>query len=195
ADVPERLPGIAAGLAGRGFTARAYRLALRSSDPRLQRLIYPIPRPAELLSESADAGVDPLLAAAIIRQESAFDPAARSRADAMGLMQVLPSVGAALARADGVREWDAALLFQPEVNLRFGLRHLAQVMRRYGRIEHALAAYNAGSRPTGQWLLQPGAAKDPEVFIERIQYTETRDYVRRVLRNLSVYRALYPRAP
>jgi soluble lytic murein transglycosylase len=158
----------------------------------MQQLGFPLPRPAALFDEARRSGVDPLLAAAIIRQESAFDPAARSRADALGLMQVLPGVGAALARADGVTEWDPALLFQPELNLRFGMAHLAQTLTRYGRLEHALAAYNAGSRPTDRWLALPGAVADPEVFLERIQYVETRDYVRRVLRNLAVYRALHP---
>ena len=182
---------VAAAFGERGFTARAYRLAQRSGDPRMQRLTYPIPWPADLYPLAGTAGVDPLLAAAIIRQESGYEPTAHSRADAMGLMQVLPSVGAALARVEGIREWESALLYQPEINLRFGISHLAQTLRRYARPEHALAAYNAGARPTADWLGFPGAADDPEVFIERIQYVETRDYVRRVLRNLSMYRALY----
>ena len=190
--VPARLPAIAEAFAGRGMTARAFRLAQRSSDPRLQRLVYPLPLPAVLFEEAARAGVDPHLAAAIIRQESGFEPTARSRADALGLMQVLPSVGAALARAERIGEWDSSLLFQPEVSIRFGISHMSQMLRRYSRLEHALAAYNAGSRPTLKWLAQPGAEQDPEVFIERIQYVETRDYVRRVLKNLSMYRALYP---
>ena len=186
------LPEVAAAFAERGFTARAYRLAQRSGDPRMLRLTYPVPWPADLFELAAAAGVDPLLAAAIIRQESGYEPTARSRADAMGLMQVLPSVGAALARVEGIREWEPALLYQPEINLRFGMRHLAQTLQRFARPEHALAAYNAGGRPTADWLGLPGAEEDPEVFIERIQYVETRDYVRRVLRNLSMYRALYP---
>lgn len=189
---PASLPAIASAFAARGLTARAYRLARRSGDVRLQRLVYPIPRPAELLDEAGKAGIDPFLAAAIIRQESGFEPTARSRADALGLMQVLPSVGAAMGRVEGIREWDPSLLFQPEINLRFGIGHLAQILRRYERLEHALAAYNAGSRPAQSWLALPGAEKDPEVFIERIQYVETRDYVRIVLRNLSMYHALYP---
>ena len=188
---PAMLGEVAAAFAERGFTARAYRLAQRSGDPRMLRLTHPIPWPADLYPLAGAAGVDPLLAAAIIRQESGYEPTAHSRADAMGLMQVLPSVGAALARVEGIREWESALLYQPEINLRFGISHLAQTLRRYARPEHALAAYNAGGRPTADWLGLAGAAEDPEVFIERIQYVETRDYVRRVLRNLSVYRALY----
>jgi soluble lytic murein transglycosylase len=107
-------------------------------------------------------------------------------------MQILPGVGAALARADGLREWDSALLYEPEINLRFGLQHLAQGLRRFTRLEAALAGYNAGTRAAEGWLTLPGAREDPEVYIERIQFVETRDYVRRILRNLAVYRALYP---
>ena len=110
-------------------------------------------------------------------------------------MQVVPSLGASLARAEGIRDWDPVLLYQPEVNLHFGLLHLADALRRFPHIEPALASYNAGSRPANQWLALPGAAADPEVYIERIQYVETRDYVRRVLRNLAVYRVLYPTGP
>ncbi len=139
--------------------------------------------------------MDPLLAAAIIRQESAFDPGAHSAADARGLMQVLPSVGATLARGEGIRDWDPTILYQPELNLHFGMTHLAQMLRRFPRLEAALAAYNAGGKPADEWLTRKGAADDPELFIERVQYVETRDYIRRILRNLAVYRVLYPALP
>jgi soluble lytic murein transglycosylase len=175
-----------------GCTARAYRLAIRAGESAPQRLRFPLPRTAGFLEEAREAGVDPLLAAALIRQESGFDPNAHSAADARGLMQVLPGVGAPLARADGIREWDSALLYQPELNLRFGLRHLAQALRRFPGLEPALAGYNAGTRAAQRWLALPGAKADPEVYIERIQFVETRDYVRRILRNMAVYRALYP---
>jgi soluble lytic murein transglycosylase len=136
--------------------------------------------------------VDPWLIAALIRQESGFDPAARSRADARGLMQVLPGLGAGMAGTVGIKDWDPALLYQPEINVQFGVAHLAQTLRRYPRLPVALAAYNAGERPTERWLGLPGSASDPDLFIERIQFAETRDYVRRVLRNFAVYRAFYP---
>lgn len=189
---PAGLPAGAAAFASQGCTARALRLATRAGEAAPQRLLFPLPRTAGFLEEAREAGVDPLLAAALIRQESGFDPAARSPADARGLMQVLPGVGAALARADGIREWDSALLYQPELNLRFGLRHLAQALRRFPALEPALAGYNAGTRAAAAWLALPGAREDAEVYIERIQFVETRDYVRRILRNLAVYQALYP---
>jgi soluble lytic murein transglycosylase len=116
---------------------------------------------------------------------------ARSAADARGLMQVLPSVGATIARAERFPEWDPVLLYQPDVNLAIGIRHLATRLRRVnGSTEVALASYNAGPTPTSRWLRLRGT-HDPEVFVERIPFVETRDYVRRVLYNWERYATLY----
>lgn len=189
---PATLAATAGALAGMGQTSRSFRLGLRLTDPAFARLAFPIPRRADLFDEAKAAGVDPLLAAALIRQESEFNPAARSPADARGLMQVVPSVGAAFARANRITEWDVSLLYQPEINVHFGLAHLANSLRRSPHLAHALAAYNAGTRAADQWAALPGTRSDPELFIERIQYAETRDYVRRILRYQATYRALYP---
>ena len=191
-SAPAALAATAGAFASIGQTARSYRLGLRVTDPGLARLAFPIPRRADLFDEARAAGVDPMLAAALIRQESEFNPAARSPADARGLMQVVPSVGAAFARANGLQEWDVSLLYQPEINVHFGLAHLANSLRRSPHLAHALAAYNAGTRAADLWAARPGARSDPEIFIERIQYAETRDYVRRILRYQATYRALYP---
>jgi soluble lytic murein transglycosylase len=182
-----------------GQPARALRLAQRAldlgatSDRPLLRLLYPLTTWEVLGSEAPAAGLPPLLAAALIRQESSFDPAARSRANARGLMQVMPAVGAQIARSERFPEWDPVLLYQPDVNLHLGLRHLAERWQRCGgNVEAALAAYNAGATPVNRWLKRGGTA-DTEIFIERIPYPETRDYVRRVLYNQARYESLYGR--
>lgn len=193
---PAALLAAARAFLERGESGRALRLAQRAADrgapqdAALLRLLYPLPRPAELGAEAEAQDVDPFLAAALIRQESGFDAAARSRADARGLMQVLPGLGGQLARREELDDWDPVLLYQPDLNLHFGLTHLAELLGQYRRVEHALAAYNAGGRPLGGWLRRRGV-EDREVFIERIPYVETRDYVRRVLRNRAHYEALY----
>lgn len=196
---PAGLLGAATALARAGQTARALRLAQRALDKgaapdvAVLRLLFPLPERDVLETEAPAAGLPPLLVAALIRQESGFDPAARSRAGARGLMQVMPVVGAAVARTEGFPEWDAVLLYQPDVNLHIGLRHLAERWERCGGSpEAALAAYNAGATPVNRWLKRGGTA-DPEIFIERIPYSETRDYVRRVLYNQTRYEALYRR--
>lgn len=97
--------------------------------------------------------------AGLIRQESAFDPEARSQADARGLMQVLPSVGAEYARRERLPEWDTVLLYQPDVNMHFGLLHFAEALEACGgSIEAALAAYNAGATPVNRWLTRHGTS-------------------------------------
>jgi soluble lytic murein transglycosylase len=174
----------------RGMLGRAYRLAALVADSGSRQLAFPLAEIPFLLEEAKLAQVDPLLAASIIRQESGYELSARSRADARGWMQVMPSLGASMARGTGIREWDASLLHQAEINLRFGMAHLSAMLKRLPRLPMVLAAYNAGSRAAERWVNIAGAADD-EVYIERIQYTETRDYVRRVLANLAAYRGLY----
>ncbi len=186
--------GLARMFLDRGMVGRAFRLAQPVTDASDRSMTYPLEAIPALREEAGRADVDPFLAAALIRQESLYDLDARSRADARGWMQVMPSLGASLARREGIRQWDVDLLHQPEINLQFGMMHLAEVLKRYPSLPMALAAYNAGARAAESWAGLPGAGTDTEVFIERIQYVETRDYVRRILRNLANYRSLYPSA-
>lgn len=191
---------LAHALATGGHPSRALQVASRTvaqgvGAATVAPLLYPLlDRPA-LEREARLVGLDPFLVAGLIRQESLYDPGARSRADARGLMQVMPAVGAAVARREEYPEWDTVLLYQPDVNMHIGLQHLAERWERCGGgVEAALAAYNAGSTPVNRWLRRPGTA-DPEVFIERIPYVETRDYVRRVLFNQARYAAIYGPTP
>lgn len=194
---PDRLRGAARELARAGEHGRAVRLAQRARDRgaaldrELAELLYPLPFRETLTLEAQRARLDPLLVAALIRQESLFDPEARSVADARGLMQVLPAVGAAYAARAGIAEFDPVLLYQPDLNLDFGVTHLAEALERFGVPEQALAAYNAGGHRVDLWLGMRGVREDPEVFVERIPFAETREYVRKVLGNHWMYQALH----
>jgi soluble lytic murein transglycosylase len=106
-------------------------------------------------------------------------------------MQLLPSVGRSVARSLDFPVWGAALLYQPDVNVRLGTTHLAALVRQYDALPHVLAAYNAGGSRVTRWKTKRGVADDPELFAERIPYDETRDYVRIVERNRAIYGALY----
>lgn len=161
-----------------------------AEDAEAHRFVFPLLRGERLEAESRRRGLDPALVAALIRQESSFNPRARSPADARGLMQVMPAVGRQLARAQRMPVWDAALLYDPDASLALGTAHLAAFLRQYDDLARALAAYNAGPGRVRRWVTKRGAA-DPELFTERIPFTETRDYVRIVQRNAEVYRALY----
>lgn len=180
-----------------GKPTLALRLAQRAmdrgapADSALLRLLYPLAAREALEADSRAHQLSPFLMAGLIRQESLFDPAARSRADARGLMQVMPAVGADYARKEGIGDWETVLLYQPDLNVHFGLKHFAERLVACDKqIEATLAAYNAGSTPVNRWLKRAGTA-DPEVFIERIPYVETRDYVRRVRYNEARYQSLY----
>ncbi len=154
------------------------------------RLLFPQPYWPQILGDSQTNGVDPFLVASLIRQESEFNPGAVSRANAYGLMQLLPSVGKALSKREGIRNFSANQLLNPDTNLRLGTANLRQVLDRFGgQPEYTLAAYNAGDVPVRQWMAS-GDYKDIPEFVESIPYTETREYVQAILRNREMYRQL-----
>jgi soluble lytic murein transglycosylase len=179
-------PGVSIRLAGRAIERGAPRSA------ETYRLLYPLLYAESLRREAAARGVEPALAAALVKQESNFTADAVSPAGARGLMQLMPEVGRALWRAhDGRGTWSVARLSDPELNLALGMRHLRAALSAWPNAAEALAAYNAGGSRVRRWRTAPGAT-DPELFVERIPYEETRDYVRIVLRSRDLYRALYP---
>jgi soluble lytic murein transglycosylase len=152
------------------------------------RLLYPLLYAGPLGREARAAGIDPALVAALVKQESNFTADAVSPVGARGLMQLMPNVARAIWRGPGT--WNPALLFRPEVNIALGVRHLDTALAGWPDPAFALAAYNAGGTRVRRWRRQPGTS-DPELFIERIPYAETRDYVRVVLRSREFYRSLY----
>jgi soluble lytic murein transglycosylase len=162
-----------------------------SWNEALLRLVYPFPYRATIEREARRNNVDPFLVAGLIRQESGFNASARSPAGALGLMQIMPATGTSLARELGVSGFRTGRLTEPELNLRMGTRYLAAMLGRYGgRTGDALVAYNAGPTRMARWRSFPEHG-DPELFAERIPFTETRDYVRIVQANAAIYRALY----
>jgi soluble lytic murein transglycosylase len=139
---------------------------------------------------SAANGLDPYLVASLIRQESEFNPNAVSRANAVGLMQLLPKTGKLVAKEVKLKRYTASQLYTPAVNLQLGTRYFRSMVDKFGGFEYALAAYNAGSDRVEEWLGQ-GKYRDPQEFVESIPFTETREYVQAILRNASVYKQLY----
>jgi soluble lytic murein transglycosylase len=145
----------------------------------------------DLKRSSAANGLDPYLVASLIRQESEFNPNAVSRANAVGLMQLLPKTGKAVAKEVKMRRYNPSQLYTPAVNLQLGTRYFRGMVDKFGgSFEYALAAYNAGSDRVEDWLNQ-GKYRDPQEFVESIPFTETREYVQAILRNASVYKQLY----
>jgi soluble lytic murein transglycosylase len=168
-----------------------YTLPVSEVPNEYWQLLFPRPYWSDLMGSSQAQSLDPYLVASLIRQESEFNPGAISRANAMGLMQLLPAVGKAQAKRTGVKGFTAASLLNPSINLRLGTANLRQVLDRFnGTPEYALAAYNAGDVPVRNWMGENNYRDLPE-FVESIPYTETREYVQSILRNREMYRQLY----
>jgi soluble lytic murein transglycosylase len=200
ARAPAELLDLAEGLIERGYVLEGIHLGWLASrsytlnHPRVLRVVFPWPLRDLIEQKAQELELDPYLLAALIRQESAFTPGAVSRAGAYGLMQLMPPTAREVARRSGV-DWDEGLLTIADANLHLGATHLAGLLRHYdGRVVPTLAAYNAGGTPVRRWLRSFGG-DDQVQFIEKVPYVETRGYLRTVLRNLALYRALYPARP
>ena len=119
-----------------------------------------------------------------------------SHAGAIGLMQIMPQTGRVLARQLGLRRFQHNSLFDPDVSIRLGSRFLGDQVRQFATgptrklgFELGLAAYNAGPHVARKWI-QRFSYEDPDAFIERIPFKETRRYVKLVLKNYAIYKVL-----
>jgi soluble lytic murein transglycosylase len=156
------------------------------------RLLFPLHHWPIVAAQAAKTELDPFLILGLIRQESAFEETARSRADARGLMQIVPSTGRMLAQRARLSGYSTGRLYQADVNIMLGTRHLASLKQKYGKTELALTAYNAGETRVKEWI-QKYRYSDMAEFVEQIPFTETRNYVKRVLGNRGYYELLVPR--
>jgi len=140
---------------------------------------------------AAEHGVDPYFVFAIIREESAFEPGAHSSADARGLMQIIPATGLGLAQQAGLTNFVQSDLFKPEVAIPLGVRYLASLLQRFnGDTRLAAAAYNGGQNSVDNWIsITPRS--DMSLFVERIPFPETRNYVKTTDRSYRMYKLLY----
>lgn len=187
---------------GDGSYFKALQVAKRSIPGYFAYELEDMPRPfwealfprvywTDLKKYSDENTLDPFVVASLIRQESEFNPSAISRAKALGLMQLLPSVGKHVAKEVKLSKFDQSLLFVPPINLRLGTRYFKQMVDlNGGGVEYALAAYNAGQDRVEDWR-KDGNFRDVPEFVESIPFTETREYVQAIMRNSEVYRRLY----
>ena len=173
---------------GEDFTAMMVGRAASQRGFLMPERQYPIRIPPTV------AGAAPLaFTQAITRQESSFDPRARSHADARGMMQFLPSTASGVARRLGM-PYSADQLWDPDYNMTLGSYHLGELMSNFGgSMLLATVGYNAGPARPPQWVARCGDPRsgqvDPVDFIECAPFTETRNYMMRVMENMSVYKA------
>ena len=175
---------------------RAYPQSLTATGHLLpvemRQVIFPLVY-WELIKKHANTyDLDPYVMAALIAQESTFDPRIRSSANAWGLMQIVPPTGRRLARSLGIRRFSTATLTMPEANIRMGMLYFSQLVRQFGGTYYALASYNAGENRVVRWKAErPGT--DEDEFIDDIPFPETQNYVKRILGTAEDYRLLYGR--
>jgi soluble lytic murein transglycosylase len=173
------------------FAPNYLALPLDTAPEKFWRLAFPLPYRDKLEEYCRSLSLDPFLVAALIRQESEFNPKAVSRASARGLTQVLPSTGKQLSRKLGIPGYRTNMLFSPDTNLKIGTYYLRALSDQLeGKWEATLASYNAGKSRVLGWL-GTGSYHEPAEFVESIPFNETRVYVQSVLRNAEVYRRLY----
>jgi soluble lytic murein transglycosylase len=157
----------------------------------VMNVIFPVAY-FDLIRKYAEAHkLDPYVMAALIAQESTFDPGVKSVANAWGLMQILPSTGREYAKKLGITPFRTTRLTEPEVNVRIGMAFFADLLQNLGDLSLALAAYNAGEDRAEHWKAARQGV-DQDQFIDDIPYTETQGYVRRILGQAEDYRRLYP---
>ena len=173
---------------------RAYPQYMMEEGGRLPvevlRVIFPMDYWTIIKRHAPANDLDPYLVAALINQESAFDAAAKSGANAIGLMQLLPSTGRQYARLLQVRGYSTAALTRPEINVQLGTAHFSSLVKRYGAVHYALASYNAGEGRVVAWTADRQGL-DVDEFIDDIPFPETQGYVKRILGIAEDYRRLY----
>ncbi len=175
----------------KSFTGDYLSIPLEKAPMKFWQALFPLPWKDEVFENARVHGLDPFYVAGLIRQESEFNPTAKSRANAYGLMQLLPSTGRMLGRKDGMNAVPPSLLWNPAVSIRLGTQYLRGQLDSWdGDWYRTLAAYNAGPGRVHQWLSFANF-RDPVEFIESIPFTETREYIQAVLRNADMYRELY----
>jgi len=154
------------------------------------QVIFPLAYWDSIKKYSAQHDLDPYVVAALVAQESTFDPEIKSVANAWGLMQIVPTTGRRLARAVGVRRFSTASLTNPELNIRLGTLYFSELVQQFGGTYYALASYNAGESRVIRWKSErPGL--DEDEFIDDIPFPETQNYVKRILGTAEDYRRLY----
>ena len=177
------------------LTVRAGKVAIRRNA-----FAANVAYPTVFVPEEAKRFVSPEIILGLSRQESEFNPRAFSRAGARGMMQLIPSTAQITARKEGLRYSRSALLDDPVYNLTLGSAHLSHLLDRFdGSLVLTFAAYNAGPHRAAQWIEAYGDPRtsdvDPVDWIELVPFSETRNYIQRVLENTQVYRGQLNDAP
>ncbi len=164
---------------------------LWNSDAVQMRFVYMWPYQQDILEYSEKNNIDPFLIAAIIKNESGFDPKAVSDAGAVGLMQIMPETGRWIAEQMGLKNYQDNDLYQTRKNIRMGCWYIGELEHEFQRnLTLIMIAYNAGRGQTKEWMAENGWNYD-FTNLEAIPYPDTKEYVAKVLHDRDRYYLLY----
>jgi len=154
-------------------------------------LLYPAPYQDLIRKAAADRSLDPRFLLAVIKQESGFDPDARSGAAAAGLMQFIETTADKMAVELGRPPLEPDELFHPSTSILLGSQYVADLFKIFpGKPEAVAAAYNGGEGNVARWLTRSGT-DEPDRYVPEIMYAQSKDYVYRVMANYRMYGRLY----
>ncbi|MDW8238068.1 MAG: tetratricopeptide repeat protein [Acidobacteriota bacterium] len=166
------------------------RIQPRLLPARLAQTLYPVAYKDLLQRYASERKLDPRFVLSVIRQESRFRVEAKSIAAARGLLQLIPSTAERLAQEAGRRNFQLEQLYEPEIAIELGVRHLDELRRQFSNNWPAVAAaYNAGAESVQRWLAR-AQHPDPDRFVIEIAFQETKDYVYRVMSNYNAYQQI-----
>jgi soluble lytic murein transglycosylase len=164
---------------------------LELAPREMLELLYPAPYADALRSSAPQRGVDPRFILAIARQESRFQPEAKSGAAARGLLQFIPSTAQAIAAQLGRNAASQDELYDPRTAVLYGAQYMGNLFKQFPGMPQAVAAsYNGGEDNVARWVVR-AKHKDPGIFTSEVGFNESKDYVNRVMANYRAYKILY----
>ncbi len=154
-------------------------------------LLYPAPYSDALLASAPQRGVDPRFILSIARQESRFRPDIKSAAAARGLLQFIPSTANDIARQLNFKNFQQDDLYDPRISILFGAQYMGNLFQKFPQMPQAVAAsYNGGEENVARWVARARSV-DPDRYVAEIGFTQSKDYIYKVLSNYRVYQSLY----
>lgn len=187
----EDLIAIAYKLKSIGEYRKAIGIASRlPEEARPDEILYPLAYYQTINEESSIYGINPVLILSVIREESRFDPEAYSQAGAIGIMQIMPETARRLGKGLEIKIRNTEHIYDVRVNIKLGLYYLSCLLKEFGSLPPALAAYNAGEHRVREWLKRRDYQSYDE-FIEDIPYQETKEYIKRIMITYFKYKKVY----
>ncbi|MDW8304506.1 MAG: transglycosylase SLT domain-containing protein [Acidobacteriota bacterium] len=155
------------------------------------KILYPKAYSDLILKYAEQKGIDSRLILAIIRQESSFEPSAKSSAAARGLMQFIPSTASQIATEMGRKNFSVEDLYDPEISIAFGAEYLSKLFKLFpGQPQAVVASYNGGEKNMLRWLVR-SRSNEPDRYVPEILFAQSKDYVFKVMSNYRIYQMLY----